>query len=179
VVKFLIKSGADIFARNAARRTPRQEAEVTLERVDSDELATTIAFLRDEETRRFQQSTSLYSDVSDDDEEFDDCEEDEKEEPENEDVAKFLGVAKSSPDVQKAFKSLGLLSSTSKSKASRRVRSNHVTPLKTVHCDKKQNSIKNSTKHNSVVSGTTPKVRLTYDSGKMICLEKLNSKFLH
>jgi len=106
VVKFLIKAGADIFSRNAAGRTPREEAEATLERVETDELTNTIAFLREEETRSFEQTTSHYSDVSDgdeDDEEIDDNEE-EKEEPENEDVAKFLGVAKSSPDVQKAFR---------------------------------------------------------------------------
>jgi hypothetical protein len=109
VVKFLIKAGADIFSRNAAGRTPREEAEATLERVETDELTNTIAFLRDEEARRFEHTTSHYSDVSDgdddDDEEIDDNEE-EKEEPENEDVAKFLGVAKSSPDVQKAFRCL-------------------------------------------------------------------------
>ena len=77
-----------------------------MERVETDELTNTIAFLRDEEARRFEQTTSHYSDVSDgdeDDEEIEDNEE-EKEEPENEDVAKFLGVAKSSPDVQKAFR---------------------------------------------------------------------------
>ena len=41
VVKYLIKSGADIFARNAANRTPREEAEATLQRIDSEELAST------------------------------------------------------------------------------------------------------------------------------------------
>jgi hypothetical protein len=35
----------------------------------------------------------------------DDCDdESDDEEPENDDVAKFLGVTKSSPDVQKAFR---------------------------------------------------------------------------
>jgi hypothetical protein len=52
VVKYLIKSGADLFVRNAAGRTPREEAEATLDRVDSDELVATVAFLCDEERRR-------------------------------------------------------------------------------------------------------------------------------
>ena len=67
----------------------------------------------EEENRRFNQSMSFYSDVSDDDEddEREGSDSDGNDDPENEDVAKFLGVTKSSPDVQKAFKSLGLSAS--------------------------------------------------------------------
>ena len=165
MVKFLVKSGADIFARNAAGRTPLQESEATLEHIDTAELVTTIAYLRDQESRRrYQEATSLYSDVSDDDDDVGEMEKDEEErqESENEDVAKFLGVAKSSPDVQKAFKSLGL-SATTKSK------STSVTPLKPMHLEKRQNSLKNLTNpKSSLVNLNTPKVRLTYEAGKNV-----------
>ena len=158
MVKFLVKSGADLFARNAAGRTPLQESEATLERIDTTELATTIAYLRDEELRRYQQATSLYSDVSDEEEgDLDEIDDQEREESENEDVAKFLGVAKSSPDVQKAFKSLGLSATKSKSTS--------VTPLKPMHLEKRRNSMKHSSNQKSLVNSNTPKVRLTYEAG--------------
>lgn len=109
VVKFLIKSGADIYARNGSGRTPREEAEATLERVDNPDLGIAIKLLSEEESRRMSKSRiddepRISLDASDDDE----SEAEDPDEPEN-DVAKFLGVAKSSPDVQKAFKSLGLV----------------------------------------------------------------------
>ena len=50
VVKFLIKSGANIFAKNSNNRTPREEAEVTLLRIsDNEDLAMTVSYLVDYE----------------------------------------------------------------------------------------------------------------------------------
>ena len=147
-------------ARNAANRTPREEAEVTLQRVESDDLASTATFLRDEERRRSQKSTSLYSDISDDDDSNgdDDAEDFGAEEPENEDVAKFLGVTKSSPDVQNAFRCLGIASSH-KSTPNRVTSASHVTPMK------RSDKAAKTGNRNSQVNGVNPKVRLTYETG--------------
>ena len=50
VVKFLIKSGANIFAKNSNNRTPREEAEVTLLRIsENEDLAKTVSYLVDYE----------------------------------------------------------------------------------------------------------------------------------
>ena len=50
VVKFLIKSGANIFAKNMSNRTPREEAEVTLLRIsENEDLAKTVSYLVDYE----------------------------------------------------------------------------------------------------------------------------------
>jgi len=51
-VKFLVRSGADIYARNEHGCTPRQEAEITLTRVESASIDQTINFLVEEERRR-------------------------------------------------------------------------------------------------------------------------------
>lgn len=50
-----MRSGADIFARNEHGRTPRQEAEVTLTKIESDSIGQTIHFLVEEEKRREEQ----------------------------------------------------------------------------------------------------------------------------
>ena len=50
MVKFLIKSGANIFAKNSNNRTPREEAEVTLLRIsENEDLAKTVSYLVDYE----------------------------------------------------------------------------------------------------------------------------------
>ena len=122
---------------------------------------------------------SFYSDVSDDDEddEREGSDSDGNDDPENEDVAKFLGVTKSSPDVQKAFKSLGLSASKTTTPTYRLTTHTNVTttttpsPLKSVLRRESGKKFSNKISH---VNGTTPKVRLTYDSGWLVDL--VNSK---
>ncbi len=48
----MVRSGADIFARNEHGRTPRQEAEITSSKIESDSIDQTIQFLVEEEKRR-------------------------------------------------------------------------------------------------------------------------------
>ena len=50
MVKFLIKSGANIYAKNSRNRTPREEAEVTMLRIsDNEDLAKTVAYFMEYE----------------------------------------------------------------------------------------------------------------------------------
>lgn len=139
---------------------------MTLQRIDSDDLASTATFLRDEEKRRSHQSASLYSDISDDDvdNEDDDVDDFGAEEPENEDIAKFLGVTKSSPDVQKAFKSLGIASKVTNHRSTpNRVTPSRVTPVK-------RERVSKASSKNPQLNGATPKVRLTYETGTVCWL---------
>ena len=99
VVKFLIRSGANLKAKNAHGRTPREEAEVTLLKVnDNEDLDKTVSYLI--ELEEGAPSISV-SDVSTDNES------DDNDDTENTDLAKLLGLAKS-PVVQEALQTLGL-----------------------------------------------------------------------
>ena len=50
MVKFLIKSGANIYAKNSRNRTPREEAEVIMLRIsDNEDLAKTVAYFMEYE----------------------------------------------------------------------------------------------------------------------------------
>ena len=105
VVKFLIRSGANLKAKNAHGRTPREEAEVTLLKVnDNEDLDKTVSYLIElEEGAPSIADGNLVtvSDASSTDNESD------GDDAENNDLAKLLGLAKS-PVVQQALQTLGL-----------------------------------------------------------------------
>ena len=48
-MQHLVRSGADLKAKNASGRTPREEAEVVALRCDNNELKQTVAFLTGQE----------------------------------------------------------------------------------------------------------------------------------
>jgi len=133
VVKFLVRSGVSLKAKNASNRTPREEAEMSRLRIqDNIDLDKTVTYLIERESAR---GNSLSDEVSS---EFSENDE------ENNDIAKFLGMAKS-PVVTQALHTLGL---SSPSPRKRRKRSKSITPRKM--------------SNGSVESSALPKVRLTY-----------------
>ena len=95
VVKCLVRAGVNINAKNASGRTPREEAEVTRLRVlDNIDLDKTVSYLIErEESSRGNPLSEVSSESENDDE--------------NNDIAKFLGLAKS-PVVTQALQTLGL-----------------------------------------------------------------------
>ena len=94
VVKCLVRAGVNINAKNASGRTPREEAEVTRLRVlDNIDLDKTVSYLIErEESSRGNPLSEVSSESENDDE--------------NNDIAKFLGLAKS-PVVTQALQTLG------------------------------------------------------------------------
>ena len=89
VVKFLVKSGADLSAKNASGRTPKEEAEIVAVKCrDNESLNQTVAYL----------ANSSLVDLTESPERSEE-EESSEEEEEDQDVAKFLG----SPGIQQAF----------------------------------------------------------------------------
>ena len=95
VVKCLVRAGVNLNAKNASGRTPREEAEVTRLRVlDNIDLDKTVSYLIErEESSRWNPLSEVSSESENDDE--------------NNDIAKFLGLAKS-PVVTQALQTLGL-----------------------------------------------------------------------
>ena len=83
VVKCLVRAGVNLNAKNASGRTPREEAEVTRLRVlDNIDLDKTVSYLIErEESSRGNPLSEVSSESENDDE--------------NNDIAKFLGLAKS------------------------------------------------------------------------------------
>ena len=96
MVKFLVRSGVNLNAKNASGRTPREEAEVTRLRVqDNLDLDKTVSYLIEREESSRGKNLSEVSSESENDEE-------------NNYIAKFLGLAKS-PVVTQALQTVGLL----------------------------------------------------------------------
>ena len=105
VVKFLIRSGANLEAKNAHGRTPREEAEVTLLKVnDNEDLDKTVSYLIELEEGAPSIAGGNVVAVSDASSSDNDSDGDDAE---NNDLAKLLGLAKS-PVVQQALQTLGL-----------------------------------------------------------------------
>jgi len=134
VVKYLVRAGVNLNAKNGSGRTPREEAEVTRLRVlDNIDLDKTVSYLIErEESSRGNPLSEVSSESENDDE--------------NNDIAKFLGLAKS-PVVTQALQTLGLSSPSPR---------------------KKRKTCKSATPRKAALSGsaevtsTLPKVRLTY-----------------
>ena len=173
VVKFLVRSGANLNAKNAGNRTPREEAEVTRLRIqDNDELDQTVDYLIDQEDQGNEKSSNgisskasilaeMASESSDDDTNSDN-------ETENNDITKFLGLAKS-PVVQQALQSLGCLEGNTTEPNSKELlqqKRNRSSSRKSKATAENQKVLKNqaSTPTKRVLSEPPTKVRLTYEN---------------
>lgn len=168
VVKFLVRSGANLNAKNAGNRTPREEAEVTRLRIqDNDELDQTVDYLIDQEDQGNEKSSKasilaeMASESSDDDTNSDN-------ETENNDITKFLGLAKS-PVVQQALQSLGCLEGNATEPNSKELlqqKRNRSSSRKSKATAENQKVLKNqaSTPTKRVLSEPPTKVRLTYEN---------------
>ena len=164
VVKFLVRSGANLNAKNAGNRTPREEAEVTRLRIqDNDELDQTVDYLIDQEDQGNEKSSkaSILAEMAS--ESSDDTNSDD--ETENNDITKFLGLAKS-PVVQQALQSLGCLEGNTMEPNSKELLHKKRKNRKSKATAENQKVSKNqaSTPTKRVLSEPPTKVRLTYEN---------------
>lgn len=109
VVRYLIKSGADLLSLNFVKKTPQEEAEVALSvRPDHPALEDTVKYLvgKGREVRHFP-SLKGVDDDDDDVSDLSSTDDDEEDDEDRDEVARFLGVSRS-PSIQQAFQRLGL-----------------------------------------------------------------------